>query len=66
MRHWNKANPFELHLNPLHYQTVTVWCRILPVTITGPYFFKDETGNAVTVTSDRYVHMVSEFLFLQL
>jgi hypothetical protein len=29
-------------------------------------FFEDETGNAVTVTSDRYVHMVNEFLLQEL
>jgi hypothetical protein len=34
--------------------------------ITDPYFFKDEIGNAITVTSDRYVHMVNEFLFTDL
>ena len=34
--------------------------------ITELYFFKDEIGSAVTVTSDRYVHMVNEFLFPEL
>jgi hypothetical protein len=38
-------------------QTVTVFGII------GSYFFKDETGSAVTVTSDQYVHMLNEFLF---
>jgi hypothetical protein len=34
--------------------------------IIGPYFFEDETGNAVTVISDRYVRMVNEFLLPEL
>ena len=64
--YWNTANPYELHLKPLRYQTVTIWCRILVVSITGPYFFKDEIGSAITMTSDWYVHMVKDFLFPQL
>ena len=32
----------------------------------GPYFFDDETGSAVTVTSERYVLMVNEFFFQEL
>jgi hypothetical protein len=31
-----------------------------------PYFSEDETGNAVTVTSDRYVLMVNEFFLPEL
>jgi hypothetical protein len=33
----------------------TVWSGTLAFGIIGPYFFEDEIGNAVTVTSDRYV-----------
>jgi hypothetical protein len=32
----------------------------------GPYFSEDKTGQAVTVTSDCYVHTVNEFLFNKL
>lgn len=28
----------------------------------GPYFFEDERGNAVTLTSERYVNMLETFL----
>jgi hypothetical protein len=52
MWYWNKTNPYELHLKPLHFKTVTIWCRILGVSITSPYFFKVETGSAITMTSD--------------
>jgi hypothetical protein len=60
------ANLNELHVKPLHSQRGTVWSEILAFGIIGPYFFEDEPGNAVTVTSDRYVHMVNEFLLQEL
>jgi hypothetical protein len=47
-------------------QRVTEWSGISVFGTTDPYFFKDEIGSAVTVTSDRYVHMVNEFLFPEL
>jgi hypothetical protein len=31
--------------------------------INDPKFVEDETGNPVTVTSNRYVHMADELLF---
>jgi hypothetical protein len=40
-----------------------VWSETSAFGITDPYFFKDETGSAGTLTSDRYVLMVNEFLF---
>ena len=52
MWYWNETNPYELHLKPLHFKTVTIQCRILVVSITNPYFFKAETGSAITMTSD--------------
>ena len=60
------ANPNELHVKPLHTQRGTVRSSILAFGIIGPYFFQDDTGNAVTVTSDRYVHMVNELLLPKL
>jgi hypothetical protein len=53
------ANPNEFLVKPLHSQRGTVWSGILAFGSIGPYLFEDETGNAVTVTSDRYVHMVN-------
>ena len=49
------ANPNELHVKPLHSQM----SGILAFGVIGPYCYGDETGKAVTVTSDRYVHMVN-------
>lgn len=52
--------------NPFSLRQLTIWCRIMVVSITSPYFFKDETGSAITMTSAWYVHMVNDFLFPQL
>jgi hypothetical protein len=60
------ANPNELHVKPLHSQRGTVWSGILGFHIIGLYSLDDERGSAVTVTSDRYVHMVNEFLLPEL
>ena len=32
----------------------------------GPYFFEDEGGNEVTITSTRYIEMLENFLQPQL
>ena len=41
---------------------MTVWCSICAEKVIGPYFFEDTTGNAVTVTGERYRSMIQEFL----
>jgi hypothetical protein len=63
MRYWSDNNPCRLQGKPLHSERVTVWCGISAVSIIGPYFFKDENGRTVTVTSDPYVHMLTGFVF---
>jgi hypothetical protein len=60
------ANPNELHVKPLHNHSGTVRSGILAFGVIGPYFFEDETGNSVTMTSDRYVYMVNKFLLPEL
>jgi hypothetical protein len=60
------ANLNELHVKPLHSQRGAVLSGILAFGIIGPHFFEDETGNTFTVTSDRYVQMVNEFLLPEL
>jgi hypothetical protein len=56
------ANPNELHVKPLHSQR----SGILAFGVIGPYCYGDVTNNVVTVTSDRHVHMVYEFLLPEL
>lgn len=61
-RFWGTENPRILHERPLHPLRVTVWCGICAEKVIGPYFFEDTTGNAVTVTGERYRSMIQEFL----
>lgn len=61
-RYWAQENPRLLHQHPLHSEKVTVWCGVSSFGIFGPYFFQDDNGRAVTVTSERYVAMLNDFL----
>jgi hypothetical protein len=65
-RYWAEENPRLLHQSPLHSQKVTVWCGLSSFGILGPYFFEDNNGHAVTVTAERYVAMLNEFLLPEL
>jgi hypothetical protein len=65
-RYWANINPRELHQAPLHSEKVTVWCAMLPIGIIGPYFFEDDNGNAATVTSACYVHIIQNFVTQEL
>ena len=56
MRYWAQQNPAELHQRPFHSPKVNVWCAVSCRGVIGPYFFEDENGSTVTVTSQRYVH----------
>lgn len=66
MRYWSAENPCVLHQRPLHDPKVTVWCAVSSSTIIGPYFFENEDGQAVTVNSQRYRHMLQTFLVPEL
>jgi len=65
-RYWATSNPQQFQEVPLHSTKVTVWCAISSNGIIGPYFFEDDNGNAVTVTSARYVHMLENFVIPEL
>ncbi|XP_039280434.1 uncharacterized protein LOC120350562 [Nilaparvata lugens] len=65
-RYWAVLNPQELHERPLHSPKVTVWCAMSTNGIIDPYFFEDDNGHAVTVTSARYVQMLNNFLIPEL
>jgi hypothetical protein len=58
--YWAENNPRQLHERPLHSQPVTVWCAVADFGVIDPYLFKDR--ETVTVTSDRYVQMLRNFL----
>lgn len=65
-RYWSSSNPKQKHQKALHSPKVTVWCAISPKKIIGPFFFEDDRGATVTVTSERYIVMINNFFVPQL
>jgi len=61
-RYWSAANPHELHQRPTYDPKFTVWCAVWSRGVIGPYFFEDEDGKAIAVTSQHYTGMINEFL----
>ena len=61
-RFWGTENPRKLHQKALHSPKLTVWCGISTFGIIGPFFFRDDTGATCTVTAERYVTMLRNFL----
>ena len=59
-------NPHAYIEKPMHPKRVTVWCGFWSRDITGPFFFENEQGKAVTVNGDRYMAMLNEFLFTKI
>jgi len=45
---------------------VKVWSAVAAFAIIDPYFFEDERGNACTVTSEHYAHMLQDFFIPRL
>lgn len=60
-RYWAAEQPQQMHEQTLHSAKVTVWCSVAAFGILGPYFF-EEDGRTVTVTSQRYLEMLQNFL----
>lgn len=61
-RIWSKDNPHAVQELPMHPDKCTVWCGLWAGGIIGPYFFKNEEGQRVTVNGNRYRTMINEFL----
>lgn len=61
-RIWSENNPKMIQQLPLHPEKCTVWCGLYAGGIIGPYFFKNEAGNRVTVNGDRYRAMINDYL----
>ena len=51
---------------PLHPEKLTVWCALWAGGIIGPYFFKNDGGQNVTVNGDRYRAMITNFFIPEL
>jgi len=47
---------------PLHPDKTTVWCGLWAGGIIGPYFFKNEASQNVTVNGTRYHAMTTDYL----
>lgn len=58
-RKWSPTKPAFNVVKPLHSPKVTVWCGLSATKIYGPFFFEDAgTGEAVTITTERYIQML--------
>lgn len=47
----------------LHPPKVTVWCALWSGGVIGPYFFKNDEGDTVTVNSERYNQMLTNYFW---
>ncbi|GFV95047.1 putative transposable element [Trichonephila clavipes] len=65
-RIWSEANPQVYVETPLHPEKLTVWCALWAGGIIGPYFFKHDEGQNVTVNVDRYRAMITNFFIPEL
>ncbi|GFY08936.1 putative transposable element [Trichonephila clavipes] len=65
-RIWSEANPQVYVETPLHPEKLTVWCALWAGEIIRPYFFKTDEGHNVTVNSDRYRAMITNFFIHEL
>ena len=63
---WGAGNHRVIHEKPLHAQRATVWWGFWAGGMTGPYFFENKSGNAVTLNGVRYRNMLMEVLWAQL
>ncbi|KAL4152933.1 hypothetical protein QTP88_000766 [Uroleucon formosanum] len=61
-RIWDEEQPEEIQELPLHPEKTTVWYGLWAGGIIGPYFFKNEAGQNVTVNGARYRAMITDYL----
>lgn len=60
-RYWSETNPQVVHERPLHPLKITVWCGLWSGGIIGPYFFRNDAGQTVTVNGQRYNDLLRDF-----
>ncbi|GFX69307.1 uncharacterized protein TNCV_3564831 [Trichonephila clavipes] len=63
-RIWSEANPQVYVETPLHPEKLTVWCTLW--NHWSESFFKNDEGHNVTVNSDRYRAMITNFFIPEL
>lgn len=62
-RIWGESNPQQTQQLPMYPGKLTVWCGLWSGGIIGPFFFKNDAGNTVTVNGVRYRAMINDFVF---
>ncbi|XP_073847016.1 uncharacterized protein [Musca autumnalis] len=62
----SEENPYKTLETPLHPQKLTVWCALWAGGVIGPYFFRNNAGEAVTVNGDRYRAMITDYFVPEL
>ncbi|XP_069964574.1 uncharacterized protein [Bactrocera oleae] len=65
-RIWSEANPQVYVETPLHPEKLTVWCALWAGGIIGPYFFKNDDGQNITVNGALYRAMITDFFIPEL
>ena len=65
-RIWDNNNPREILETPLYPERLTVWCGLWAGGIFGPYIFRNERNQPVTVNGERYRTMITIFFWPEL
>ncbi|GJQ80438.1 hypothetical protein Trydic_g12336 [Trypoxylus dichotomus] len=60
-RYWAAKQPQQAHEEPLQYDRDTVWCGVAAFEVLSPSFF-EEDDRTVTLTSQRYLEILKNFL----
>jgi hypothetical protein len=61
-QYWSDAKSPQTSPRSLYDPKFNVWSAVWSRGVIGPYFFEDEDGKAITVTSQCYTEMINEFL----
>ena len=61
---WGSEDSQVIEKRPLRPENVTVWCVLWSESVIGSYFFKNNDGTTVSVNSERYVHIITDFFCL--
>ena len=66
MRYSSDSTPHVRHGSSLHPEKITLWCGLWVGGVIGPYFFRDDQDQHVTVNGNRYRSMITEYFWPQL
>ena len=58
---WGSQAPDEVLLRPLHSVKCNAWVDILKHGIIGPFWFKNDVGEIMTVNKERYIVVLNKF-----